>query len=400
MDSVLLSFLVLLGLYVLYSRWERTRRILARNKWVLGLFMYMALSTIWSNFPAITIRRSFRSMGTLVMVLVVLTEQRPLEALRTLLRRLYLVHIPLSIMAIKYFRNIGVAYDWSGSEEQWLGLSTDKNSLGQVAMCSGVFFTWDIFRNWAKKKLTLDLILLILTLWLLRGSKNSHSSTAILAFITCVAVLFGLQFIEKRAARARRIIFVGTIAFSLLAPIVYLVFEAFDTTPVKLILDATGRDLTFTDRTRIWTDVIHNAEKSPVVGLGFGAFWVGPMGYAMYPFPNWSEKTPGWRPTQGHNGYVDVFVDLGAIGVAMLLIIIVVAFAGALHDLQNDFALGSLRLALLLSIAMNNITETSFLKGTHDLWFIFLLVAINVPRPSRRAPSKRAFQLQPIQVAS
>jgi hypothetical protein len=36
---------------------------------------------------------------------------------------------------------------------------------------------------------------------------------------------------------------------------------------------------------------------------------------------------------------------------------------------------------------MNNITETSYLKGTHDLWFLFLLVAINLPKPVGKSES-------------
>jgi O-antigen ligase len=392
MDQMLMGFLIVLGLYVLNSRAERTKQILSRNKWVLVLFFYMALTVIWSNFPGISLRRCIRSMGTLVMVLVALTEPSPLNAVRILLRRLYLVHIPLSIMAIKYFRNIGVQYDWSGSEEQWVGISTDKNSLGQVAMCSGLYFTWQIVQNWPKKKLTLDLLFLVLTLWLLRGSKNSHSSTAIIGYIACVIILIGLQFIRKRAARAKRIILSVLIVSALLAPFVYLAFAAFDTTPAAAVFTASGRDMSFTDRTLIWTDLLHISEKSPVVGVGIGALWVGPIGYDTYPMPNWSMKTPGWRPEEGHNGYLDVYVELGAIGIMLLLIIIGIGIAGALEDIQSDFALGSLRLVLLLGILINNITETSFLKGTHDLWFLFLLLAINVPRPRKRISSKKATQ--------
>ncbi len=388
-----MTLLIMLGLFVLNSRAQRTKEILAHNKWMLALFSFMALSIIWSNFPGISLRRCIRSVGTLVMVLVVLTEHSPLDAIQVLLRRIYLVAIPLSIIAIKYFRNIGIAYDWSGVEEQWVGLTTDKNSLGQVAMCSGLLFSWRILQSWPKKKLTLDMLLLVLTLWVLRGSKNSHSSTAIVAFVVCAIILLGFQFIKKRAARAKRIILGVTIVSSLLAPFMYLAFEAFDTTPVTLALSATGRDMTFTDRTLIWTDLLHNSEKSPVLGVGFGAFWVGPIGYAMYPLDNWSKKTPGWRPEEGHNGYVDVYVELGVIGVALLLIVIGVGFAGAFNDLQNEFALGSLRLVLLLSIVMNNITETSFLRGTHGLWFLFLLLVINVPRSNRRIRLKKTAQL-------
>jgi hypothetical protein len=38
---------------------------------------------------------------------------------------------------------------------------------------------------------------------------------------------------------------------------------------------------------------------------------------------------------------------------------------------------------------MSNMTETSFLDGTHGLWFLFLLMAVNLPNPIGKAPSKK-----------
>jgi len=388
-DRLLMTGLIVVGLFVLSKRWKDTKRILANNKWIVALFIYIGLSVIWSNFPGVSFRRGIRSMGTFVMVLMVLTERNPLEAVRALLRRLYIVHIPLSIVTIKYFRNIGVGYNWSGEEEDWIGLSTDKNSLGQVVTCSGAFWLWQYLQDWPKKKLTLSLLLLGMTLWILRGSKNVHSSTAIVGFAVCAAILFGLQLVKKRAAHARRTILAATLAVSIVAPLAYIALQAFETSPVQMVLQATGRNMTFTDRTLIWTDVLNITAKSPVLGVGIGALWVGPAGYQMYPMPNWSRKTPEWRPTEGHNGYVDTYAELGIIGLSMLLVIIGIGFAGALAHLERDFLFGSLRLTLLVAIVTNNITETSYLKGTHDFWFLFLLVAINLPKPIAMLPTKR-----------
>lgn len=152
--------------------------------------------------------------------------------------------------------------------------------------------------------------------------------------------------------------------------------------------------MTFTGRTGLWKDLLNNAEKNSVFGVGFGAFWVGRIGYAMYPLDNWTRATPEWRPGEGHNGYLDAYVDLGVIGMMLVLLVIGLAFAGALNDLQNDFEFGSLRLTLLLSIVMNNLTESSLLKGTHSLWFVFLLVAVNVPATSRWWRTERTARLQ------
>jgi O-antigen ligase len=330
------------------------------------------------------------------MVLVVLTEQDPLGAIRAVLRRVYLVHIPLSIATIKWFRSIGVGYSDDGLVEMWTGLTTHKNNLGQVAMCSGIVSTWQILQNWARAKPILDVLLLVLTLWILRGSKTNHSSTAIVGFVVGIAVLFALHLVRKRVAHVKRIVLTGGIAFLVVALWVHLAFAAFDVTPIELVVEATGRDMTFTDRTYIWQDLLINAAKHPVLGVGIGAFWVGPIGYAMYPMDNWHLVTKTWRPGEGHNGYLDVYVELGMIGVALVLLVIGYAFYGALNDLENNFELGRIRLTLLMSIVVNNLTESSFLRGPHSLWFVFLLVAVNAPAVTRRLQLRKAARVHVI----
>lgn len=385
-DRMLMITLMILGFWVLHQRWNQTKRILLNNKWIVFLFAYMALSVVWSNFPGMTVRRCIRSMGNLEMVLMVVTERNPLEAIRALLRRLFLLILPLSLVAIRWVRNIGVAYDWSGVYEEWVGLSTDKNSLGQVCMCGGLFLFWDILRDWPNRKtkkvfrrVGMEVLVLLVTAYILHGSKNVHSSSSIVGFVLCSTVLISLQLIRKKARRAKRLILVAAISAIVLAPIVSMVFDALDTTPVKLVLQATGRDMTLTDRTLIWTDVLNNAARNPIFGVGMGAYWVGPIGYDLYPMPNWSAKTPEWRPEEGHNGYIDIYAELGLVGEAIMICMLVAAIGGALTHLETDFQYGSLRLTLLLSIVINNFTETSFLKGTHFMWFLLLMAAINIP---------------------
>jgi exopolysaccharide production protein ExoQ len=387
LDRAILTGLIAVGLLVLAARWEQVKRILAKNRWLLLVMVYIGLSVIWSNFPAISFRRYCRSIGTLVMVLVVLTERNPLASLTALLQRCYFIHIPLSILAIKYFRNIGVAYGWDGTEEMWVGLAMHKNNLGQVAMASGLLASWLVLKNWSTRKMSSGLVLLGMTLWVLRGSKNSHSSTAILGFVTGVCVLLALQGIKGRVPKAKWLLGAMIVAVVACGPLVLLASEVFETSPMELVLESTGRDATLTGRTGLWSDILTNASHSPVLGVGFGAFWVGKIGYAMYPLVNWSAVTPEWRPGQGHNGYLDVFVELGAVGLILAIGPIVLAFSDAVRQLQTDFEFARIRLVLLFSLVLNNFTESSLLKGTHSLWFLLLLVIVNVPWSRQERPA-------------
>jgi O-antigen ligase len=313
------------------------------------------------------------------VVLIALTEDDPLEAISVLLQRVYYLIIPLSVVAIKFVRNIGVGYTWDGTEEMWIGLTKDKNNLGQIAVICAVVCVWQILRNWPRKKLSVDWLALIPALWLLRGSPTAHSSTAIVGFAIGAAGLFGLQLIKRRAAQAKRIIRRATIGFLVLAPAINIGLALFDTSPANVLFETTGRNATFTDRTFLWKDLLDTAAKSPVLGVGFGAFWVGPVGYDLYPMPNWSSVTHTWRPGEGHNGFIDVYIELGVVGLGVLLMVILFAFTGALRDLQSEFEFGRLRLIILVSILVNNLTESSLLDGTHSYWCLFLLVAVNIP---------------------
>jgi len=392
-DRIVMLLLMFVGAYVLSKRRIQVSRILTKNKGLLILFGYMGASVVWSNFPLISIVRFGRTVGVLEMVLVVLTERDPLEAIRFLLRSVYFLHMTLSAVAIRYVRNIGVFYDWSGQFEEWIGLSTDKNSLGQVSMCSGIFWLWQICDDWRSgtrktrlRRLLFDCTLLAITLWILRGSPTVHSATSIIGFVVCATALLGLQLIRKRAARAKRILAGAVIAAVAVGGPLYLAFQALGTTPAEAVVQATGRNMTFTDRNLIWMDVLNIAKRNPILGVGVGALWVGRIGVEIYPMPNWSRKTPQWRPQEAHNGYIDTYAQIGIIGLVLLVIVIWQAIAGALSDLERNFLMGSLRLLLLLGIVINNMSESSYLLATHDLWFLFLLTAVNLPRSVLKAP--------------
>jgi exopolysaccharide production protein ExoQ len=378
-DRVLLVTLICVGMCILGARVRLVIDILRRNKWVLALFVYMGLSIIWSNFEDDSQRRWIRSVGTLIMVLVVLTEPSPLESISALLRRCYFIVLPLSIVSIKYFRGIGVAYDYTGNTEMWVGLTNHKNNLGQVAMSSGLFYCWSIFRKWRRITIVLDLLLVLMSVWLLRGSGTSQSTTALVGFGLSVILLLGLDYVKKNTIFVSQYAIVGVLVVVCSAGLIELTVEAlFESTLSSVSLTAMGRDETLTGRTGLWNDILANASKQPLLGVGFGAFWVGPIGYDLYPLSNWSKVTPGWRPNQGHNGYLDVYVELGLVGIMLLSGVIVTAFKHVLKQMTTDFDYAKLRVVYLIIILLNNITESSFLKGTHSLWFLFLLFAINV----------------------
>ena len=124
----------------------------ARNLPLLVFISFALLSVVWSDFPLITFKRWFRDLGAYLMILVVLSDPRPLEAIRTVLRRLGYLLVPLSILLIKYYSDIGRHYSiWTGGTE-FVGAATSKNTLGLLCLISGLFFFWDTMTRWSERK--------------------------------------------------------------------------------------------------------------------------------------------------------------------------------------------------------------------------------------------------------
>lgn len=76
---------------------------------------------------------------------------------------------------------------------------------------------------------------------------------------------------------------------------------------------------------------------------------------------------------QAHNGYLDVFMELGIVGVILLCLCILSYFVKARMSFDIDRDWASLQIAFLAMVIVHNWTETSFLRSTILMWNLFVL---------------------------
>ncbi len=374
-DRGVFSTLIIIGIFILLKRknvvWSD---VLRKNAWIFLLFLYMGLSILWSDFMMVSFKRWIRTTGALIMVLVVLTEPNPREAISTLFRRCFYVHLPLSIIFIKYYRTIGVGWDYLGNES-WLGVATHKNHLGQIVMTSGIFFFWSITRTWDKwdKWKIVYLSYLVMSLFLLNGSRSTSSETSTFVFLAGIAMFLLLYLMRTNVKQIERAIVISVFITASLFLIFQFAAESFAQKPLlSMAIEASGHGDTFTGRANLWRDIVDIASAHPIIGVGYGSFWIGDMSHNL-----WEKYL--WKPEQGHNGYVDVYVELGLIGVSLLIIAIFYAYKNIMKIITRDFHYGIFNIVILTMILIHNITETSFLRGLHNLWFLLLLVMVKIP---------------------
>jgi O-antigen ligase len=313
------------------------------------------------------------------MALVVLTESDPLEAMLTVIRRCLYIHLPMSIICTRYYREIGVSFDWSGAAESWQGISTSKNTLGQIAMLGVLYFSWEVRRHWREQRWrSLNMIYLLMALYLLKGSEETVSLTSIVVTVFALFVFLRIQSLRSRPEAVRRfvrIVYFGTIALVSLV----LVHSVVMFSPDSLfghIITTFGRDITLTDRTNIWHDVYAAASGNPLLGVGIGGFWIGRI--ANIP---WNAEMT-WVLGQAHSGYVDTYLQLGIIGGALFAAVMFSTMPKLLDSMSEDFDYACFRITLFITILFVNITESTHLRGDHQFWFITQLVLWMVPTPA------------------
>jgi O-antigen ligase len=317
------------------------------------------------------------------MVLVLCSDADPVRALSATIRRCAYVLVPVSVLFCKYYEYLGRVFDTWGNAS-YTGVTVDKNMLGYLLFAFGLYFLSALIGNRGVEQpqaarsridVVMDVLFLVMIGWLLA---IANSKTATLSLALGAAVLLVI-----RVAALRRHFW--TLAITAMV-VVLIADELFSIK--SAILEASGRDATFTGRTGLWETVLKEP-INPLVGAGYASFWLGERLYrfwAMYP------TSP---PIQAHNGYLEVYLNLGLIGLCLLgfvlwqgLKTIQKRAAEAMTSATwNDRVLGSFGLTFGVAYLLYNVTEATF-QGSNFLFTIFLMLAFHRPR-DQAAPARR-----------
>ena len=81
--------------------------IVQENGWLVAFIVYCLVSILWSDFPFVSFKRWIKVLGHPIMVLVIFTEPDPKEALVRLMKRCAYIVLPVSILWMKYYPNLG-----------------------------------------------------------------------------------------------------------------------------------------------------------------------------------------------------------------------------------------------------------------------------------------------------
>ena len=315
---------------------------------------YLLLSTLWSSDPATTGRRALGVALTVfvAMYLVIRFDRDEIlrygalaSALSVWLNAAFVIGLP----------RYGVMADG-----RWDGLFLHKNQLGLNATFYLLLLLLQVAgaprsRIWAVPSLVMAGILLI----------GSTSKTALSASVLLLGLLVVYQLF-----RARRVLF-GAVAVSLAAASVAAVL--FVTANLPFFAEILDKDITLSGRTKLWGLLLGEISKRPLLGYGYDGFW---RGWFSPAHDVWIAAD--WRAPTAHNAALDYLLDLGVIGLALVLAYFLSALVRATRDLRDTpGAIGTVPIAVLSYQLLFSITESGVITRSLP-WLMICAMVFSV----------------------
>jgi len=371
LDQIFFLFVLSGSFLVARARRVKWSRLFAANTAILLFYAYFAISILWSGDPMGSFKRLVKDFGLLFVISVVLSEAEPLQAMRGVYVRCASVLLPLSLVLVKYFPNYSRIYDVNGSI-QITGVTTQKNSLGELVLISILILLWDVLESGEQgpqfrwTRLPWDrMVLLAMGALLLEWSQ---SKTALICFV------LGAALIVSKGWAASKTMGHAILAAALCLPFL-LFFSRQFASEIAPLVEALGRNMTFTGRANIW-DHITLKTVDPLFGAGYWNFWGGPGGYAI------SEAMKTDVPN-AHDGYLDIYIDGGFAGLTLLFLML----AACGRRIINRLAVRSgvvdryarVRFAVLIVAICYNLSESTFAR-MGLMWFTTLMMIVEFPK--------------------
>lgn len=360
--------LLVIGTILVLRKFVLAKRVLSElNPAFIAFFALVPLSAAWSISPSDTLAR-FVSILSVVQICWAFTlsgwhAHRFQNVLRPFVTLVIAGSIIVGLALPTWITEVGDG-PLLGA---WHGLVGSKNAFGQLAGFGVIFWihTW-LFENTRLWRVLVPLSLSVAALIL------SRSSTGLLAAVFAVALM---ALLHRLPAYNRRpayivvgfftaVILIYGLAVLQIIPGLDLLFK-----PIALL---TGKDTTFSARSQIWAIIREHIDLSPILGSGYGGYWIGPT-------PDSPSYTFLGRmyfyPFESHNGYLEMINDLGYVGLICLLSYLVYFLRDCILLMKDNRAQSILFLGLFFQQLLINLSESTWLNVTAPLDFIVTTLA-------------------------
>ena len=361
-----------ISMALLVQRAGKLRPLLTAYKSLLYLPALALASTLWSQDPLRS--AMFAILSAIATLMGFWLYQRFSDSEQIDLFFLVgVIAIIASYVLVLLTPSVGIS-SLAGKGE-WLGIYNMKNrcAVNLVFLLTPALF-W-VPRTLLQKILQVTYVFLNLFFIVKTQSRTGWLMAALL-----ISWRASFALARRLRQRERILVIALTLIFSILVGGILL-------GNYREIAFALGKDPTLTGRVGIWKACIDSAIKSPWLGFGYSAFWLGMKGEAA----NTMLSVGYMNLANAENGVLQLWLEIGLVGVALLLAYLYKALRNGVTCLlscKDDYT-GWLLSVLLLTFLSLVDGEKFMFPSTLD-WPLFILIYIGLSERATDIRRRRA----------
>lgn len=335
-----------------------------------SLVLAAVMSAVWSIAPERTLLQGAELLGCSVFGAYLASHPVRVQ-LRFVCQALAIA--AAGSIALVLFTSGGI--DTQNHPGAWTGIYSQKNILGRhmslAALTSLLLLPSSGHSRWLPRVV----FPLALALVYLSDSKAS----------IVLVVLLGLPLLVYQGVRRRHS---HAVSFAWTASVVALL-ALVGGIGANGLLEALGRDRSLSGRVELWESLIPIAKEQIWLGYGFGAFWMNLEGPYAEVLEALQLRQPGttWLIGHAHNGFLDLQLQLGLIGILLFVSGLGVTATRALRELGRRANLLCVWSVVFLSfLILLNCVESELLE-TGIYWALYTATVFSIGRLATRPDS-------------
>jgi O-antigen ligase len=335
-----------------------------RMKLITGFPLLALLLAPLSQMPTRTISSGGLLLGGVLLLCYIMSRysfDQMLEIMLVLGTATMVASIVFALALPQYGLDL-----MGGHADAWKGIFNAKNYLGNMAL---FFLTMAV--SYCGRTRFLRIVRGSQIVFCLTAIAFSRAATAYL--LTAVYIVLWLMLTTlRRFSKKDYFVLCLLLMMSFCAAIAVVVIWH------GLLFALLGKDMTLTGRTEIWRAVLDSIARRPLLGYGYQAFWLGLEGESYRVI-----LAVSWVLAQAQNGFLDVMLEMGLAGLAIVLLVFGFAFRDGVVCLLRSRDRAQLRtvewyLTIVILTLLYNLDESFLFDPKHLGSMIFLLACIGL----------------------
>jgi exopolysaccharide production protein ExoQ len=358
LNTISTAIVLAVVLILVLKHAKATFRYLPALSLLIALLTLAFASAIWSDFPDITLRRAGSLATTTLWAWYVGARYNLRDLVSLVMQAVGLMAIASLLVALA-MPDLGMA-DPLGPIG-WRGIFFNKNDLGEIMAVGTLTFCYRLISPSGKISQFLICVLGLLLCAALLFLSESRTSWAIGLMGPFICLM--IRSMHRRVGVG---IIIWTTLILVFAPAVVII--GYELPAITALL---GRDATLTGRVELWAMLPSFIEDRLWLGYGFGAFWV-----ETSPRVDMIWNAIGWQAPHAHNGWLDLLLELGIVGVALAAIQVLLVLVKSIRAVVRGQDPDAQYLLLMgFVLLLMNLAESNLVRPANIIW-VSLVISV------------------------